>query len=170
MDDLLAQLQSLQPDAPNSAPPSPPLPPAGSLDSLLDSLDDRPKRSLSQPAALPSANPRFDALVKPPLPPILPVAQPSQRTAPADSLLADIKAIYQEQDQATALKQRAELEAERRRQETLKLQRRGQVVKQAETWLKDLNAQSGEAAWFEEFAAKYSSRVEAAIDYLNLDP
>ena len=152
MDDLLAQLQSLQPEAQKLPPQSSPQ--AGSLDSLLESLDERPK-----PAPQPSASPRFDALVKPPV----------QPAAPTDNLLADIKALYQAQDQAAALEQQAKLEAERQRQESLRRQRLGKVVKQAETWLKNLDLYSGEAAWFEEFAAKYSSRVEAAIDYLNLE-
>jgi hypothetical protein len=42
------------------------------------------------------------------------------------------------------------------------------VMQQAQTWLRTLDANTSEAAWFEEFATKYDSRVEAAIDFLGL--
>ena len=188
IDDLLAQLQSSRPDASKSAPSSmnsqPPPPtnlPINSIDGLLDDLDEKPaKRPQDQPIQ-PSTNPKFDALVQPVvhLPDLdQPISNPPRQTGAATdnltdnltaNLLADIKALYQEQDQTAALQQQAEQAAEQRRQETLSRQRRGELVRQAETWLKNLDARSGEAAWFEEFAAKYSSRVEAAIEYLNLE-
>jgi hypothetical protein len=57
---------------------------------------------------------------------------------------------------------------EQQRQAILARQRRAEIVRRAEAWLRTLNPQDGESAWFEEFATKYESRVEAAIDYLGL--
>jgi len=182
IDDLLAQLQPSRPDAPKSSPPAmnsqPPLPSNSSINSIDRLLDDLDEKPIQQPQKIqPSTNPKFDALVHPvvhpsgldlpiPNPPTKPEAATDNLTA---NLLADIKALYQAQDQTAALQQQAERAAARHRQETLRQQRREKLVRQAETWLKTLDARSGEAAWFEEFAAKYSSRVEAAIEYLNLE-
>lgn len=91
-------------------------------------------------------------------------AQPSS----SDALLNDLKRQYQAQDQAEALKQQEQQRAEQLRQEQLKQKKRTQAIKQAEAWLKTLDPRSGEAVWFEEFASKYESRVDAAIDYLGL--
>jgi hypothetical protein len=41
-----------------------------------------------------------------------------------------------------------------------------QKVRQAQVWLKKLDKNSDEGYWFDQFAFKYSSRIEAAIDYL----
>ena len=39
-------------------------------------------------------------------------------------------------------------------------------VRQAQVWLKNLDKNSDERFWFDQFAFKYSSRIDAAIDYL----
>jgi hypothetical protein len=45
--------------------------------------------------------------------------------------------------------------------------RRQQALEQkARRWLSNLNPQSEEGRWFEEFAYSYDSRVKAAMDYL----
>ena len=41
-----------------------------------------------------------------------------------------------------------------------------QKVRQAQVWLKKLDKNSDEGYWFDQFAFKYSSRIDAAIDYL----
>lgn len=106
--------------------------------------------------------------------------------ASTNHLLNDLKAQHQERKREEQLKQQAQQREEQRRQEALKREeqcrqealRRQQaeqrrqrsiaVMQQAEEWLKRLDPYSGEASWFEEFAAKYESRLEAAIDYLGL--
>jgi LmbE family N-acetylglucosaminyl deacetylase len=162
IDHLLAQIQSSDATAKNTAKPKqhspmPSQPPAGSpssIDDLLAEMDGRPA-----PRAVSPASPQKSA----------PAVQPSpRRDAGLDNLLADMKSTYQEQDQAAALKQQQQQQEEQRRQEALKRQKQAAVAKQAEEWLKTLDIRSGEGAWFEEFAAKYPSRVEAAIEYLGL--
>ncbi|MFM7425867.1 MAG: salt stress protein, Slr1339 family [Elainella sp.] len=172
IDDLLAQIQPAQPK-PAQPQPAAKLapaqqPPAHTIEHLLAVLDDQPAPTSSQP----SANPRFDALIH------QTSAQPTPhpdggspdlfKAESADQMLADLKAIYQEQDQAEALRQQAALRTEQERQATLKRQQQGAIKRQAQDWLENLDTASGEAAWFEEFAAKYASRMEAAIDYLGL--
>jgi hypothetical protein len=101
------------------------------------------------------------------VPPVTASGSPAS-DASTDKLLAEIKTLYTEQDRAEDLKRQQHLQAEQQRQANLKRQKQAAIVRQAEAWLKQLNHQSSEAAWFEEFAAKYTSRVEAAIDYLGL--
>ncbi len=163
------------------------------LDGLdLDELDNNPAKAAAKAPAepqpnssQPSANPHFDALIH---------QQPHQqsfqqspqqcvqsgpadlaepgpelfRAESADRMLAELKSLYQEQDQAAALRQQEALQIEQERQETLKRQRQGAINRQAQNWLNALDPASGEAAWFDEFAAKYNSRLAAAIDYLGL--
>lgn len=189
IDDLLAQIQSepvSQATPPNNSANSSEQTsgkPKGSIDSLLANLEGMAKpapKPTQVPQPFRSTNPHFDALIRQPAkqsaelvtPKPAPVKPAPVKPALTEPLLADIKALYQEQDQAEALKQQEQLRAEQERQEILKRQRQAAIVRQAQAWLKSLdapkNAQSGELAWFEEFAAKYSSRVEAAIDYLGL--
>lgn len=51
-------------------------------------------------------------------------------------------------------------------QSELDVQTRRQKVRQAQVWLKKLDKNSDERYWFDQFAFKYSSRIDAAIDYL----
>jgi 23S rRNA-/tRNA-specific pseudouridylate synthase len=46
------------------------------------------------------------------------------------------------------------------------LQTHREKVRQAQVWLKNLDKNSDERFWFDQFAFKYSSRIDAAIDYL----
>lgn len=185
IDDLLAQLK-LTADAKTTPAPAPSTNPepssnylTDSIDSLLTNLDEKPRTatpsanltsastvtSASSPPQpqLPVANSQFEALVNPATTPAQVAQDPS-----TDRLLADIQAVYAEQDQTEVEQQQQRLRAEQQRQAAIKRQKRAAMVRQAENWLKTLNHQSSEAAWFEEFAAKYASRVEAAIDYLGL--
>ena len=51
-------------------------------------------------------------------------------------------------------------------QSELDVQTHRQKVRQAQVWLKKLDKNSDERYWFDQFAFKYSSRIDAAIDYL----
>jgi hypothetical protein len=102
-----------------------------------------------------------------------------------DSDLAQIKAEYEKQNQTQEVAKqerlKAEDEAQNKAQEMVK-QEQQQVetafqqqvpvrthrekVRQAQVWLKNLSKDSDERYWFDQFAFKYSSRIDAAIDYL----
>lgn len=99
-------------------------------------------------------------------------------SSPVDeSLLAELKAEFQEQEQAEELKRQQQQQEEQRRKEQQlreeqlraeeRRQRRRQALTQEATeWLKNLNPRSEEGRWFEEFSYSYPSKLEAAIDYL----
>ena len=102
-----------------------------------------------------------------------------------DQDLAQVKAEYEKQDQAQEVAKQerllAEDEAQNKAQEIIKqeqqqvetvVQQQVQVkthrekVRQAQVWLKNLSKDSDERFWFDQFAFKYASRIDAAIDYL----
>jgi hypothetical protein len=87
-------------------------------------------------------------------------------TSPEDALLSQIQAEFLEQDKAEELKKQQQIKEEKVKQEKIKQQQRQGLTKEAEAWLKKLNPRSAEGLWFEEFAYSYSSKLEAAIDYL----
>ncbi|MEG3918332.1 hypothetical protein QUA07_04185 [Microcoleus sp. T3_A4] len=105
--------------------------------------------------------------------------------SPLDKDLAQIKAEYEAQNQAHAVASQQPLkpehEAQNQAQEVASLEPRPaekvagpqldvqthrQKVRQAQVWLKKLDKNSDEGYWFDQFAFKYSSRIDAAIDYL----
>ena len=79
-----------------------------------------------------------------------------------DNLLAQVKAGYEEQDQ---LRQQ-QLKAEQLKQQQLQQQQLEALSRSAKVWLENLDPLSSEGIWFEKFAEKYSSKLAAAIDYL----
>ncbi|MEG4967205.1 hypothetical protein QUB11_11160 [Microcoleus sp. B6-A1] len=102
-----------------------------------------------------------------------------------DKDLAQIKAEYEAQNKAQEVASqqplKAEHEAQNQAQEValqeqrpaekvagpqLEVQTHRQKVRQAQVWLKKLDKNSDEGYWFDQFAFKYSSRIDAAIDYL----
>jgi hypothetical protein len=94
-----------------------------------------------------------------------------------ESLLADVKAEFEEKDQTEELKRQQQLREEQLRkeqqlrEEQLRAEQRRQrrreaLAREATQWLKKLNPRSEEGLWFEEFSYSYSSKLEAAIDYL----
>ncbi len=94
-----------------------------------------------------------------------------------EGLLAELKAEFQQQDQAEELKRQQQQQEEQRRKEQQlreeqlraeqRQQRRRQALTQEATeWLKNINPRSEEGRWFEEFSYSYASKLEAAIDYL----
>ncbi|MEG5047769.1 salt stress protein, Slr1339 family [Microcoleus sp. B4-C1] len=104
--------------------------------------------------------------------------------SPLDRDLAQIKAEYESQNKAQEVASveplKAEHEAQNQAQAVaslepqpaekvagqLEVQTHRQKVRQAQVWLKKLDKNSDEGYWFDQFAFKYSSRIDAAIDYL----
>jgi hypothetical protein len=94
-----------------------------------------------------------------------------------ENLLADVRAEFEEKEQAEKLKKQQQLKEEQLRkeqqvrEEQLREEQRRQrkreaLTQEATDWLKKLNLRSEEGLWFEEFSYSYPSKLEAAIDYL----
>lgn len=112
-------------------------------------------------ATPPPAPPTSAPLPAPPLP-----ARLRSPQDPIDSLLAEVKGQYEVQDAVAQEAQRQQLESERQRQAQLQQARRAALSRTAQDWLKNLDPLSTEGLWFNQFAEQYSSKLEAAIDYL----
>jgi len=83
-----------------------------------------------------------------------------------DSDLAQIKAEYEQRDKAAEVAQQELQQAQLVGQQQSQVLTRREKVRQAQVWLKKLDKNSDEGFWFDRFAFKYDSRIEAAIDYL----
>lgn len=131
-----------------------------SIDDLLAEL--KAEYQPEKPPALPKQT------QKPVIPqiPTLPVKTSTGKPSQTDFLLQQIKAEYEEQEKAEKLKKEEELKQEQIKQQQILAQQKQAFKKQAEEWLKNLDPLSEEGLWFEEFAYKYPSKLEAAIDYL----
>lgn len=155
-----------------------------SIDDLLSQIEGKstgqgtpplPPPSVTASGSFPSASSahqtnwqQIEAVAHEALDPKLPTFQSEAQSPASDALLNDLKIQYQEQDRVEALKRQEQQQAEQIRHEQRQRKKRTQAIQHAEAWLKALDPRSGEAAWFEEFASKYESRVDAAIDYLGL--
>lgn len=135
------------------------------IDKLLANLNQSstpPVSKSPQPAADSSTRSIDDLLSQ------IEISQPQSPppAPPPQRLLEEMKAEHDQQQ--AELERQAERERQRkqRRLENLKQQRRLALVEKAEQWLKSVDPKSSEGRWFEEFACNYSSRLEAAIDYL----
>jgi hypothetical protein len=96
-----------------------------------------------------------------------PFSPPANKSASfIDNLLAEVQADVEAQDKAEELRKQQEIEEERIRQEQIKAKQREGLKKQAQDWLTKLDPFSPEGLWFERFAESYSSKLEAAIEYL----
>lgn len=84
----------------------------------------------------------------------------------ASQELAQLKAEFTEQDRAEAVLQQQQRQAEALQQQQLLHQQQQTLNNRASLWLKNLDPLSDEGLWFEEFASHYSSKLEAALDYL----
>ena len=107
-------------------------------------------------------------------------SQPSQSnllTLAEENLLADVRAEFEEREQAEKLKKQQQLREEQLRkeqqlrdEEIKEEQRRKRkqeaLAQEATEWLKKINPRSEEGLWFEEFSYSYPSKLDAAIDYL----
>ena len=114
--------------------------------------------------------------------PVPPTYQPQSSAqnwiSPAEeSLLAQVKAEFEEQQRAEELKKQQQhteeqlrkeqqLREEQLRVEQRRQRRREALTQEATEWLKNLKPRSEEGLWFEEFSYSYPSKLEAAIDYL----
>lgn len=83
-----------------------------------------------------------------------------------DKLLLEVKTEFEKLDQEEQLKTEQYQREKKRNEEQRLIERRQKLTQQANEWLKNLDINSQEGLWFEEFAYNYSSKLEAAIDYL----
>lgn len=101
-----------------------------------------------------------------PIPPP-PISQPlSKSDSLIDSLLMQVKADFEQKDLAEELQKQQQLEEERIKQEQLKAKKLETLKQQAQDWLSKLDPFSPEGLWFEHFAERYHSKLEAAVEYL----
>jgi hypothetical protein len=77
-----------------------------------------------------------------------------------------LKPEYKEPNKAQEIVKQEQPLAENVVQKQSHVQTHREKVRQAQVWLKNLNKNSDEGYWFDQFAFKYSSRIDAAIDYL----
>ncbi len=94
--------------------------------------------------------------------------QPSKNSASLDSLLNDIKADYEAQERASEQLRLEQLKAQEQRQQQ-RHQQELELRQNALALLKQLDPLSSEGLWFETFAQKYDSKLEAAIAYIQAD-
>lgn len=83
-----------------------------------------------------------------------------------NNLLEDLKEEYQEKDREAQRRKQQELQEQQRRERQKKQRRRQALRQEAQKWLQNLNLNTDEGLWFEEFSYAYDSKLEAAIDYL----
>jgi len=145
IDDLLASIEGKAPVKPAQAMTPPPTgQPSLSIDDLLTSIEGTTPKS-QVPVIPPNLNNE-------------PVLIPAPLITPDRHLEQELRQVAQDIEEQEKQKQR-ELEAQRREQLQVK-------AKEAQAWLKQLDRLSSEGIWFEEFAKKYPSELEAALDYL----
>ncbi|BAT54691.1 hypothetical protein NOS3756_36630 [Nostoc sp. NIES-3756] len=83
-----------------------------------------------------------------------------------DNLLSEVQADIAAQDAELELRKQQQLEQARLQQEQIKAKQKDALKQQAKDWLEKLDPFSPEGLWFERFAESYSSKLEAAIEYL----
>ena len=161
---------------------------ANSIDDLLDDLGVAAQSS-TPPSPPPFSTVR-DSSPYSPSAPSSSVSMPSpsvpaNKTTATDSVLNQVKQHYVAEEAERERQRQEALEADRRlqqqlaeqarqqqiiearRQQELEEQRKAERLKNAETWLNDLDPNSDEGFWFESFAINYPSKLEAALDYLD---
>ena len=99
---------------------------------------------------------------------ISPTPSSSNRATPPinDNLIKDLQAEYQAKEQEEQQRRQQELIEQQKREQAKEKRRREALRQEAQKWLKNLNLNSDEGLWFEEFSYSYDSKLEAAIDYL----
>ena len=83
-----------------------------------------------------------------------------------NNLIESLKEEYQAQEREEQKRRQQELAARQKREQEKEKRRRQALRQEAQEWLKNLNLNSDEGLWFEEFSYSYDSKLEAAIDYL----
>ena len=177
MDDLLAQLKT-ESESSNRT--------SGRTDKsrLPQSASTLPIRQLLDQLGKDIESGKVRPSYRPELPPSEPSPQAVKKIAQErDRLNALIDADYQKQAQKREAKlaelkrqEKARIaEAQRRERELIEAQQREELRERrrkaalrdkAQQWLKNLNSQSEEGRWFEEFSYSYEDKLQAAIDYL----
>lgn len=161
IDKLLAEVQAESapkpkpPAAASSPPPNQGKPAQASVDQLLRQIQGG-SQSIAQPESGRSQGRSLD-----PLPPLV-----SPRDPAIDGLLGDLKTTYQHQDAEADRQRQQALEAERQRQREQEAAERAAFAQQAQDWLSKLDPLSADGLWFNQFAERYPSRLDAAIDFL----
>lgn len=177
IDDLLAQIKSeyQEKDNPGQQNKQSPAKFENAIEPQLPNLSPpiSGQKSFSYPedALIQKQQPpaRIEKAIEPKLPNLAPPTSGRQSfslSSSEDNLLSQVKAEFAEKDQSEELKRQQHIKEEKIRQEKIKQQQRQALIKEAEAWLKKLNPRSAEGLWFEEFSYSYSSKLEAAIDYL----
>lgn len=83
-----------------------------------------------------------------------------------DNFFEDLKGEYQAKEREEQQRRQKELLVQQKREQERARRRRQALKQEAQEWLKNLNLNSDEGLWFEEFSYSYDSKLEAAIDYL----
>lgn len=86
-----------------------------------------------------------------------------------DNLLAEVKGDFVVEDAAENLRKQQELAQAKIQQEKIQAQKLAALKNQAQIWLDELEEFSPEGLWFERFAENYPSKLEAAIEYLQMN-
>ena len=95
-----------------------------------------------------------------------PISPDFDQSDPMDRLLSDVKADFEQQDLERDLRIQRELEQQRLEREKFQAKQQELYQQRAQEWLSKLDALSYEGLWFEKFAQGYSSKLAAAIEYL----
>ncbi|MBO0351557.1 hypothetical protein J0895_21225 [Phormidium pseudopriestleyi FRX01] len=174
MDSIEKLLEQIKAENENPGPKSPdqvqakPTPKPGKLPSAnppkvmynLDSLLEKVQSEAKEPKVQPSLN-------------VNPIALESTSEGLGghlDQLFGDVKQEVEAREQAEQLQREQERQEEAKKLERLKQKQRFGLAKRAQEWLKKLDPYSDEGFWFGQFAEHYSSKLEAAIAYLEANP
>ncbi|MEQ9480763.1 salt stress protein, Slr1339 family [Coleofasciculus sp. F4-SAH-05] len=93
-------------------------------------------------------------------------SSPSSRSPAEDSMLSELKAEFEEKECEAQRKRQQQQQKEELKAKQREQRKREALKQQAQEWLNNLKPHSEEGLWFEEFAYSYSSKLEAAMDYL----
>ena len=138
-DEFLAQLEALdQATRPVPPPMPPPMPPVTT-----------PPVSRSHPHSSPSHSSPSRSVTGNSAPSVSPQAYASR-----PNVIERLKQFTQEQLAAHAAQNQAKV-------------KRAQEIARAQAWLDGLDPLSDDGFWFEQFAERYDSRLEAALEFLN---
>lgn len=84
----------------------------------------------------------------------------------SNPLVEQLKNEFAQEEQQRQHQQQEEEKAQKQRLQQQQQQQKKALEAKAQEWLKQLNPNSEEGLWFEEFAYAYESKLAAAIDYL----
>ena len=173
MDELLAQLKAEyeQEKPPSSKPSSSATPFTQESKQKLDARRNKQLNSLLSDLKAEFTGEKPQKLDNPPQKPAKTIsATPSSGNRSTstykDHLLKDLQAEYKAKEQEEQQRRQQELSEQKKREQAKEKRRREALRQEAQEWLKNLNLNSDEGLWFEEFSYSYDSKLEAAIDYL----